>query len=81
LLRLIRLDTSKLDHFGPLLDLIGDALAEVGRRAGSHCDAQVGKPCLELGVGKGCVDLLVELLDYSAGVFLGTPTPTQLRAS
>jgi hypothetical protein len=56
LLRIIRLDTSKLDHFGPLLGLIGDELAEVGRRAGNHCEAQVGNPRLELGIGEGCVD-------------------------
>jgi Lhr-like helicase len=31
--------------------------------ARNHCTAQVGEPCLKLGIGEGGVDLVVELVD------------------
>ena len=46
-----------------------------------HRAAQVGKPCLDLGVGEARVDLLLSLSTISAGVFLGAPTPNQALAS
>src|SRR5262245_39441128 len=59
----IRLDARGLDHFGPLLGVVGDELAKVGGREREHVATEVGKPRLDLGVGKASVDLLVELLD------------------
>ena len=40
----------------------GDELAEVGRRARKCGGAPLGKPRLHLGIGKGRVDLRVELV-------------------
>src|SRR5205807_9570817 len=59
----VRLDTRELHHLAPLLDFIGDELAKIGGRARKHRAAQVGKPCLKLGIGEGGVDLVVELVD------------------
>src|SRR5262245_59576156 len=57
------LDAGQLDHLAPLLGFFGDELAEVGGRARNHCTAQIGEPCLKLGIGKASVDLRVELVD------------------
>ena len=56
-----RLDVRDPDHLAPLLGFVGDELSEVGGRARKHRATEVGKPRLHLGIGKGCVDLLVEL--------------------
>ena len=56
-------------------------LAEVGGRARKHGAAQIGKPRLNLGIGEGGVDLVVELVDDLGRRALGTPTPYQLLAS
>ena len=39
------------------------SLAKVGGREREHVATQVGKPRLDLGIGKARVDLLVELVD------------------
>src|SRR5262245_59645113 len=51
------LDTGELDHLRPLLRLLGDVSAEVGRRAGEHGGAEVGEPRFNPGIGKASVDL------------------------
>src|SRR5947209_20618502 len=59
----IRFDARELDHLAPLLGFLSDELAEVGRRARKCGGAPLGKPRLHLGIGKGRVDLRVELVD------------------
>src|SRR5260221_9802403 len=79
---LLHLDVSRSDHFTPLLRLIGDEFAEVsGRTVKHYASAHNGKPHLHLGIGKGGVDLFVELFDYLCGCALGTQTPHQVLAS
>src|SRR5262249_5995568 len=58
----IRFDARELHHLAPLFGLFGDELAEVGRRAWKCGGAPLGKPRLHLGIGKGRVDLRVELV-------------------
>src|SRR6516162_8131691 len=62
-----RLDSGEFDHLGPLFCFRGDELAELGRRADKHGRRQIGKSCLQLGIGKACIDLLVEPFDDLAG--------------
>src|SRR5215467_1810390 len=57
------LDVECPDDIAPLLGFVGDELAEVGRRAWKCGGAPLGKPRLHLGIGKGRVDLRVELVD------------------
>src|SRR5262249_53554953 len=57
------LDAGELDHLGPFLGLIGDELAEIGRRTGEHGATKLGKPRLDLGIGECGVGLPVELVD------------------
>ena len=73
----ICLDASELHHLAPLLGFVGDELAEVGAREREHVATQVGKARLDLGIGKASVDLLVEFVAISAGVFLGAPKPNE----
>src|SRR5262245_14576175 len=49
-----------LPHFSVSLR---NVFAEVGGRTWKHSATKVGKPRLDFGIGKGSVDLLVELLD------------------
>jgi hypothetical protein len=44
--RSFRLDVRRPDHLAPLLGIVCDKFAEVGRRACKHRPAQVGKPRL-----------------------------------
>src|SRR5262249_36637976 len=59
----VRLDAGELDHLRPFLGFVGDELAKVGGREREHVATEVEEPCLDLGIGKASVDLLVELLD------------------
>src|SRR6516164_9294112 len=61
--RSIRFDAREPHHLAPLFGLFGDELAEVGGRARKCGGAPLGKPRLHLGIGKGRVDLRVELID------------------
>src|SRR5262249_41099490 len=56
-------DARELHHLAPLFGLFGDELAEVGSRAWKGGGAPLGKPRLHLGIGKGRVDLRIELVD------------------
>ena len=60
---LLRLDVGRPDDLAPFLGFIGDELAEVGGRERERDAAQVGEPRFDLGIGKRCVDFLVELID------------------
>ena len=59
----LRLDVGRPDHLASFVGLFGDELAEVGGRDDKRRASQVGKPCLDFGIGKARVDFLVELLD------------------
>src|SRR5215510_10858346 len=58
-----RLDVGRPDHLAPLLSIVGDKLTEVAGRARKDAAAEVGKPRLDIGIGKASIDLLVEFLD------------------
>ena len=75
------LDVGRPDHLGPFLGFFRDQLAEVGGRAGKHRAAQVGKPRLELGIGEGGVDLLVEPVDNLCRRVLGAAEAIKALAS
>src|SRR5262245_31728108 len=66
-------DIERPDHFAPLLGLVGDELAEVGRGQRKHRAAQVGEASTELGIGKARIDLFVELVDDLCGGTLWRP--------
>src|SRR5215813_11444345 len=58
----VRLDASELDHLRPLLGFVGDQLSKVGGRARQRRTTRIGK---------GCVDLVVELVnDLGGGALL-----------
>src|SRR5215813_14718787 len=57
------LDANGLHHLAPLLGFIGDELTKVDRRARKGHSAQLGKPRLDLGIGKARIDLFVERFD------------------
>src|SRR6266545_7005976 len=63
----VRFNVRQLYHFAPLLGFVGDELAEIGGRAAKRGAIQVGKLCLEPGIGECGVDLLVELVDDLGG--------------
>jgi hypothetical protein len=53
----------ELHHLGPLLCFLCEEPAEVGGRAHKAYTAKGSKPRLDLCIGKGRVDLLVEYID------------------
>src|SRR5262245_27265013 len=65
------LDAGELDHLGPFLGLIGDELAEIGRRTGEHGATKLRKPPLDIGIGECGIGLPVELVDDGRGRSLG----------
>src|SRR5262245_5054099 len=73
----LRLDVRGSDHLAPLLGLIGDELAEVGGRARKSGATKFGEPRLDLGIGKGRVDLCVELVDDLGRRGFGAPRPNE----
>src|SRR5262245_58638766 len=60
---LLRLDVGCSNHPGPLLRFLSNQLSVIGGRALYRDSTKVGKPRTQLGIGKTCIDLLVELLD------------------
>jgi hypothetical protein len=65
------LDTRELDHLAPLFRLIGNELAEVGRRAREYRATRSGKPRPQLWIGENRVDFPVELINDLGGRVLG----------
>src|SRR5262245_14414138 len=59
----LRLDVREPDNLAPFLCFGGDELTEVGRRADLYQAAELGEPCLELGIRERRVDLPVELVN------------------
>jgi hypothetical protein len=47
-----RLGAKEFDRTRPLLGFLGDKISKFGGRARKHLRAQVGKPCLHLGIGE-----------------------------
>ncbi len=62
----LRLDAGELDHLAPFLGLVGDELAEIGRRAGKRQCPEVRKR-LQRGIGEASIDLPVEPIDDCEG--------------
>ena len=65
----LRLDVGCPDHLGPFLGFCGYKMAEISGRSGKWFTAEVGEPRLYLGIGKTCIDLLVELAHDLDGRF------------
>ena len=75
------LDVRRPNYLHPLFGILGDQLAKLGGRAGKHGSSKFDESCLDFGIGEPGVDFLIELVDESRGVLLGTPTPNQVLAS
>src|ERR1700704_4225274 len=60
---LFRPRAGELDDLAPFFRFFGHEFTELRRRNGKDRRAKVGKPRLQLGIGKARVDLLVELVD------------------
>src|SRR5262249_40484162 len=69
--RVTRASHPELHHLAPFLGVVGDELAEVGRRAGEHLSAQVGNTSLQLGIGEPRIDLLIKLSEDLGRPFFG----------
>src|SRR5258707_8785111 len=63
----LRLDPGECDHLGPLLCFRGDELAKVSRRTRIRLASQCRVARPQVGIGKGRIDLRVELVDDSGG--------------
>src|SRR5712692_8252086 len=60
----LRLDARELDHLGPFVDIFGDELGELGRRARQNrYGAEISEPLLDVRVENRRVGLLVERRD------------------
>src|SRR5713101_963979 len=59
----VRPCTCQFDHLAPFLGLVDAKLGVISRRTWQRRCPQIGKACLQLGIGKAGVDLPVELLD------------------
>ena len=68
-------------HYVDPSGFVGDVPGKLRRRHGKHRATEIGQPRLDFRIGKARVDLPVEPSITSAGVFLGTATPTQALAS
>src|SRR5437899_1896025 len=67
----IYLCAGELHHLGPFFSFVCDEPSEVARRACKRFNTNVGKPCLDLGIGKTGVDFRVEPIDNLHGRVLG----------
>src|SRR6266581_2836423 len=61
--RSLRFNAGCPNYLRPLFLVIYDEFPEIGRRAGKHRAAKIGKPRLHLGIGERRIDFLVELVD------------------
>src|SRR5438874_2019031 len=57
---LFGLDVGSTDHLAPLLDILDDVVAELGRRPGKRLLAQVDKARFHFRISESGVDCLVE---------------------
>src|SRR5215831_10398458 len=67
----LRLDVGRSDYLAPLLGFVCDKFSKVGGRHRHRRAAQIGKSCLDLGIGEGGIDFAVELIDDFSRRFLG----------
>src|SRR6516225_9436864 len=68
--RSLHLDIGGPDHLSPFLGFRGDELLEICRGQLKRLTSQLSEPRLDLGIGKGCSDLLAELVDNFGGCIL-----------
>src|SRR5579862_2506177 len=61
--RLLRLHPRRSDDLGPLLGFVGNQLCEFRGEATEGGGTECRKACLHLGIGKGRINLPIELLD------------------
>src|SRR5262245_54152080 len=54
---LLRLDVRELDHLGPLFRFLRNEFSKVGGRHRHRHAANVGEPCLNLGIGEARIEL------------------------
>src|ERR1039458_1537931 len=66
-----RLNACELDYLGPLRSFMGGQFAVVRGRPWQRRASQLGNPQLHFGIGKGRIDLHVELVDDLDGRALG----------
>ena len=59
------LDVARVDHLTPLLDLISDQFAAVGRRAWQYPRTHFGEPCLDRRISQSSVDLAISACQRS----------------
>jgi hypothetical protein len=71
---LVRPDAAEFEHFGTLLNFIGDELAERGGPHRHWKAAQVCKRRLHLGMASAALISSLSLSTISIGVFFGEPT-------
>src|SRR5262245_57035082 len=64
---LFRLNVCRANDLAPLVDTFGDKLAEISGAHRHRHATEIGKPRLDLGIGKSSIDLLVELVDDLRG--------------
>src|SRR6266699_3826341 len=70
---LLRLDIGRPDHLAPLLGIVCDALFEFGGGASERYSSELGKPRLDRGVSKACIEFFIQLVDDLGGRVLGCP--------
>src|SRR5262245_9226432 len=63
----LRLDVRRPDHLAPFFSFVSDELAEIPGREREHCATQISKARPQLGVGEGCINFFVELVDDLGG--------------
>src|SRR5258708_12356900 len=67
-------DARGLDHFGPLLGVVGHVLCEFGRRIRRHRDStQFGQTFLDRGIADRRIKFSVERLNDDGGRILPHP--------
>src|SRR5262245_27812324 len=64
--RLLRLDVGRADDLAPLVDVLGNEIAEVGGRTRKGYRSKFGKPVLDLGVGDHRIYFTMKLFEDSS---------------
>src|SRR5262245_5569381 len=70
--RLSRFDASKFNHLAPFLSFVRDEFAKFDGCHRCGYSAAVGKPHLDLGISKACINLAVESINNVRGSTLGS---------
>src|SRR5262249_31344379 len=64
---LFSFNVCRANDLAPLIDTFGDKLAEISGAHRHRHATEIGKPRLDLGIGKSSIDLLVEFVDDLRG--------------